>query len=132
MSRQLRIAFLTVVLCIAALLFALQLPSTAIAVGSALPATEDVGIVDFAFSPQTILIPVGTTVRWTNHGPSAHQPASDTAVFDSGPLATNATFDFQFNTVGTFPYHCAIHPFMTGKVIVAQQVFSTYLATINR
>ncbi len=132
MSPKPRVWFLKALLSTAALLFALQLPFTAVAASSALLTTQNVGIRDFAFAPQTILIPAGTTVRWTNHGAALHQPASDTGVFDSGPLATNATFDFQFNTVGKFPYHCVIHPSMTGELIVAPQVFYGYLPAIIR
>jgi plastocyanin len=33
-------------------------------------------------------------------------------------LAPGATFSFTFNNPGTFPYHCTIHTYMTGKVIV--------------
>jgi plastocyanin len=34
-------------------------------------------------------------------------------------LAPNAIFKHTFNTAGTFDYYCLVHPFMTGKVIVA-------------
>jgi hypothetical protein len=37
----------------------------------------------------------------------------------SGQLQTNQTFSFTFNDVGTFNYHCTIHPEMKASVTVA-------------
>jgi len=33
-------------------------------------------------------------------------------------IGVNNTTTYTFNTAGTYPYHCAIHPNMVGKVIV--------------
>lgn len=77
-----------------------------------------VTIMDFQFSPQTMTVAVGTTVTWTNHGPSAHTTTSDTGVWDSGTLAPGQSFSHTFNQPGTYPYHCAIHPFMKGTIVV--------------
>jgi plastocyanin len=77
-----------------------------------------INIINFTFTPVTLTVSVGTTVTWTNNDSTTHRPVSDTGVFDGGNLATNATFSFTFNTAGTFPYHCSIHPSMTGTVIV--------------
>ena len=79
---------------------------------------NSISIVNFTFSPQTLTVSAGTTVTWTNNDSTTHRPISDTGVFDGGNLAPNATFSFTFNTAGTFPYHCSIHPSMTGTVIV--------------
>lgn len=79
-----------------------------------------VGINGFAFMPATITVPVGTRVVWTNQQPQAsHTVTSDTpGIPDSGALQTGATFAFVFNQAGTFAYHCNIHPFMHGTVVV--------------
>lgn len=72
-----------------------------------------------AFSPATLTVPVGTKVTWTNQDPTNHTvSADDGKTFDSGPIATGATFSFTFTTAATFAYHCNIHPSMTAKVIV--------------
>ena len=77
-----------------------------------------VNIVNFSFVPGTLPISVGTTVTWTNSDSTTHHVASDTGVFDSGDMAPNATFSYTFNNTGTFPYHCAIHTYMKGTIVV--------------
>jgi plastocyanin len=44
---------------------------------------------------------------------------SDTGVFDSPVLQPGASYSFEFTKPGTYAYHCTIHPFMTGKVVVS-------------
>lgn len=89
-------------------------------IGRAPAASAQIGvtIVDFAFRPAVIAVPVGTTVLWTNSGAQPHTVTSDTGVWDSGVLTTGGTFSFTFNQAGTFTYHCRIHPFMRGAVQV--------------
>ena len=77
-----------------------------------------VTLANFAFSPATLNVQVGTTVIWTNNDSTTHTVTSESGVFDSGNLATNATFSYTFNSAGTFAYHCSIHTSMTGKVVV--------------
>lgn len=38
--------------------------------------------------------------------------------FDSGNMDTGDTFEFTFDTEGTFPYYCTPHPWMQGTVTV--------------
>ncbi len=86
-------------------------------------ASADITIQNYSFSPATVTVKVGTTVRWTNNGPSAHTTVSDQGVWTSGTLAApgggggyggggsaGGTFSFTFMTPGTFGYHCALHP----------------------
>jgi plastocyanin len=93
-------------------------PSAGSAAAAPLAATTPVSIVDFVFQPQTVTINVGDQVTWTNGGPSGHTATSDTGVWDSGLLNVGQTFSFTFNTAGSFPYHCTIHPFMLGTINV--------------
>ncbi len=80
--------------------------------------TVEVTIQNLAFSPQTVAVAAGSTVRWTNKDSVDHQIASDTGAFGSSLLANGQTYSFTFTQAGTYPYHCAIHPFMTATVIV--------------
>jgi glucose/arabinose dehydrogenase len=78
-----------------------------------------VSIVDFDFVPQVDTIAVGDSVRWTNNGTSSHTTTSDTkSLWDSGTLSPGESFTFQFDTPGSYPYHCEFHPSMTGTIVV--------------
>lgn len=85
----------------------------------AAPPANEVWIESYAFSPDTIRVTAGTTIKWTNKDAVAHTVTSTTAIFDSGTIAgSGGTYSLQFNTAGTFPYICTFHPTMTGTVIV--------------
>lgn len=86
---------------------------------STLAASDTAVTIDnFAFLPETVTITVGSAATWTNQQGVAHTVTADDGSFDSGDLASNATFDRTFDTAGTFSYHCSIHATMTGTVIV--------------
>lgn len=75
-----------------------------------------VSIHNFAFQPQSITIHQGDTVVWTNNDSVGHQIVGGPI---NGPVISNGqTYSFTFNTTGTFDYHCAIHPSMTGTIVV--------------
>jgi plastocyanin len=71
-----------------------------------------------AYTPDELDVTVGTTVTWMNTDSIAHTSTSDATGWNSGTLAPGGQFSFAFQTAGTFPYHCAIHPGMVGKVTV--------------
>ena len=71
-----------------------------------------------AFTPDDVDISVGTTVTWTNTDSVAHTSTSNASGWDSGTIAPGRRFSFTYQTAGTFPYHCAIHPGMVGTVVV--------------
>ena len=77
-----------------------------------------VKIDNFVFGPQTITVPVGTTVTWTNSDDIPHTVVSTEGVFKSKVMDTDEKFSYTFTKAGTFPYFCSIHPKMTGKVVV--------------
>jgi plastocyanin len=81
-----------------------------------------VSIVNFAFEPASVDVPVGGTVTWTNNGGAPHTVTADDGAFDSGELAPGASFSQTFDAAGTFTYHCNIHPQMTGTVNVVAAV----------
>jgi len=82
------------------------------------PPANQVFIQGMAFSPATLTITVGTTVKWTNKDAVSHTVTSDTGAFDSGNIANGSTFSFMFMTAGTYNYHCTIHPSMVAKIVV--------------
>jgi plastocyanin len=81
-------------------------------------ASVDVKIDNFSFGPQTLTVSVGTTVVWTNRDDIPHTVVSTEGVFKSKVRDTDEKFSFTFNTAGTYPYFCSVHPKMTGKIVV--------------
>ena len=77
-----------------------------------------VSIAKFAFAPDTLKVPAGTTVTWTNSDPTPHTITADDGGFDSGELKAGGTFSRAFDRPGTFSYHCVLHPSMRGRVEV--------------
>ncbi len=78
-----------------------------------------VSISNFAFVPATITVKVGTRVTWTNRQAGVqHTVTAGDGSFGSAALSTGSSYSYVFTRAGTFTYHCAIHPFMTGTVIV--------------
>jgi plastocyanin len=65
--------------------------------------------------PETLTVPVGTTVTWTNKDAASHVVKFPD---QSQTLGTGESFSRSFNTPGTFYYVCGIHASMAGKVIV--------------
>jgi len=78
----------------------------------------EVKIDNFSFGPQTITVPVGATVTWTNKDDIPHTSVSTEGVFKSKVLDTDEKFSYTFAKAGTYPYYCTIHPKMTGKIVV--------------
>jgi plastocyanin len=78
-------------------------------------------IVGFALS--NITVTAGTTITWTNQDSAPHTvtsggPGALTGEFDSGGFGIGQSYQRSFNTPGTFPYFCTIHPFMQATVTV--------------
>jgi plastocyanin len=82
------------------------------------PPANGVTIQGMAFNPATITVKAGSSVTWTNKDGMIHNVTSNTGVFSSGSISDNGTFSQIFNSVGTYPYYCTIHPSMTATVIV--------------
>jgi plastocyanin len=81
-------------------------------------ANAEVKIDNFSFGPQTVTVPVGATVTWTNRDDIPHTVVSTDGVFKSKVRDTDEKFSYTFTKSGTYPYYCTIHPKMTGKVVV--------------
>jgi plastocyanin len=86
--------------------------------GQALAAGAPVKIANFTFDPGTVTVKVGTTVTWVNNDDIPHLVVAADGKFRSSALDTDDKFSQTFSTPGTFQYFCALHPRMTGKIIV--------------
>lgn len=85
--------------------------------GPASASGGDVTIASFAFTPASVTVSVGDSVTWTNNDGATHTATG--SGFDTGQIAPGASKSVTMTTAGTFTYHCAIHPSMTGTVVVA-------------
>jgi plastocyanin len=71
-----------------------------------------------SYDPQTVTIAVGGTVTWINQDAPQHDVVADNGEFQSQLFDKGQSFSFTFTAAGTYPYHCSIHPGMTGTVVV--------------
>ncbi len=107
--------FVAIVLVAMALLLT---ASARVAAADQPPANAEVTIDNFSFGPQTVTVPVGATVTWTNRDDIPHTVVSTDGVFKSKVRDTDEKFSYTFTKAGTYSYFCSVHPKMTGKVVV--------------
>ena len=92
--------------------------NTAVPVATTPGQSEMVSITiqSFAFSPSTVTISKGTTVKWVNKDSVSHNIKFDAETSPS--FGSGETFSKTFDTPGTYNYICGIHPNMKGQIIV--------------
>ena len=91
---------------------------TSLAAGQALAADAQVKIANFTFDPPILTVKAGTTVIWINADDIPHVVSEKDGKFRSSALDTDDKFSLTFSAAGTVEYFCAIHPHMTGKIVV--------------
>lgn len=81
-----------------------------------------IDIVDFAFEPPIVEVPVGARVTWVNVGPTDHTAVafgSDGGkVFDSNIMHEGDVFSLSLTRPGRYEYICGLHPSMMAVLIV--------------
>jgi plastocyanin len=78
-----------------------------------------VSISNFKFAPATLTVKAGDQVTVTNDDSTAHTAtADDGSSFDTGDVAPNASQTISVSKPGRYPYHCSIHSFMHGTLVV--------------
>ena len=85
---------------------------------SATPSSVSVSTAGRAFGPATVTIAAGGSVTFRNDDDRAHTVTANDGAFNSGTIAEGESWKRTFKQAGTFSYLCAIHPEMTGKVVV--------------
>ena len=97
-------------------------PPNATASVSSAPATPtgiaSIAIKGFAYAPQTLTVPVGTTVNWKNLDDEPHTVRGADEQIRSNALDQNETYSVKFDKPGTYKYGCSIHPKMSGTIVV--------------
>jgi plastocyanin len=74
-----------------------------------------------AFDPTTVTAKTGGVIQWKDAGSTAHNVTFDgQPSLTSGTLQKGDTWQVQFTTAGTYPYHCTFHPGMNGQITVAR------------
>ncbi|MGN6200988.1 MAG: cupredoxin domain-containing protein [Solirubrobacterales bacterium] len=101
---------------------------TALLAGQAIGATADargtarasgaggVSIKGLAFHPPTLKVKRGARVTFANNDNTTHTASSGS--FDTKRIAPGSSVTVKFSQKGTFAYHCKIHSFMKGKIVV--------------
>jgi plastocyanin len=80
--------------------------------------TKTVSITATAFKPASRTIATTDAIKWTNNDTKTHQVVANNGSFVSPTIAPGKSYTHTFNTAGTFRYHDALHPALTGRIVV--------------
>ena len=100
-------------------------PSAAAGGGAPCAAASTAGtvmakIANFAFDPNAITAKVGDTITWTNSDSTGHTATVDGQdACTTQTLGSGASGSITFSAAGTYPFHCKIHPNMTGTITIS-------------
>jgi plastocyanin len=93
-----------------------------VALLAAAPATPKPGSIvhirDDAFMPAAITVRAGDSVTFVNDDDDAHTVTADDSSWDSEGLNQGEKWAHTFAKAGTVKYHCTVHPFMHGTIVV--------------
>ncbi len=78
---------------------------------------EKVGNI-YEFVPSQLTVKAGSTVTWKNASTAPHTVTSDTPGLLNRNLPVGGSFTVTAKTAGTYDYHCNIHPYMHGEIVV--------------
>jgi plastocyanin len=94
-----------------------------------------VTIASFAYSPEELRVPLGTTVIWTNTDSASHDVVSEDRFSIISPyLGRGESYAQRFEQPGSFAYFCSLHPSMQALLIVelpVQQRSELYLPMLS-
>jgi plastocyanin len=89
-------------------------PGSSVAAGAA----QAIDISGFAFAPETLSVPVGSTITWTNDDDTTHSVVSADSVLKSPNMEKGDTYQATLDQPGTVEYYCGIHEYMTATITV--------------
>ena len=87
------------------------------------------------YSPPSISLQIGQAVKWQNQSMQPHTITHDgcrlggKCAFHSGHLHPGEEFSVRDLTPGIYPYHCNIHPFMRGVIVVDRKTLQNSSST---
>lgn len=80
---------------------------------------QGVSIRNFRFLPGTITVKAGARITISNRDSPTHTVTSDDgSSFDTGDINPGSSTTITVDRTGRIPYHCSIHPFMHGTIVV--------------
>jgi plastocyanin len=80
--------------------------------------TYTVLIENMRFSPAVLSVRRGDRVVWINKDMFPHTVTSDVRRFDSGEIASDASWSYIVSMPGEYAYSCRFHPSMKGRLQV--------------
>lgn len=76
-------------------------------------------ISNFTFTPASLTVRPGARITVANHDTTAHTTTADNGQsFDTGDIDPGSSASLALSKSGTYRYHCSIHPFMHGTLVV--------------
>lgn len=82
--------------------------------------TAEVHIRDYKFTPASLTVKVGATVKWVNDEKRTTHSVLFTGPggFESERMFPGESWQRTFDKPGTYPFSCGPHPEMKGEIIV--------------
>lgn len=93
----------------------LLVPAAALLAPPVQAATKSVTVSDDVFSPGTVSVAVGDSVRWNFEG--THTSTSTQGFWSSGTKNAGQSYTRLFADSGTYPYYCTIHGMMMSGTV---------------
>jgi plastocyanin len=78
---------------------------------------REVEIQNFTYRPGKTTVARGTKVVFSNRDSTTHTATSKGA-FDTGRIRPGRSATVTLRKAGVYRFHCTIHPFMHGKIVV--------------
>ncbi|MFJ4669170.1 cupredoxin domain-containing protein [Kitasatospora purpeofusca] len=101
---------------------AVSSPAASSSASSAPAGAVTVTIKDFKFGPATVTVAPGSSITVTNQDSAGHTLtaiAPNAGAFDTGLLEQGKSATITAPTTpGSYPFHCDVHPTMTGTLVV--------------
>lgn len=80
--------------------------------------TKTVNVYGSTFSPKSVTITAGDTIKWVNRDNDTHQIYGSGGRFISPILKHDQSWSFTFNAAGSYSYKDELHPKLTGSITV--------------
>jgi plastocyanin len=88
------------------------------AAGDGAASTAGLVVVDFGFEPETLDVEAGATIEVVNEDAVTHTVTAEDGSFDVRLAGGGDRATFTVDDAGSYPFACAIHPSMTGTIVV--------------